>query len=299
MRAIDVHCHPSTAHHSASIGKFVAALEAMFGKPMKTRTEEEMANDFRRDDVLAMMIAMDAQSSVGGEVISNDFIASLSAKFPDVFLPGWAVVDPWKGRAALEELERAIHDLKLTGAKWMPILQGFYPHEHRFYPFWDLCQSLGAPVLIHGGTTALGQGMEGGGGLKLDYARPIPCIDAIAADFPKLTIVIAHPAWPWTEEAIAVLLHKKNVFMDISGWRPRYIPQSLKYELTRRLQDKILYGSDYPGWSTGQCLDELQIEGIKDGVMEKIFQKNAIAALRLQDKVKHALAAQAQRTQKP
>ena len=83
--------------------------------------------------------------------------------------------------------------LKLTGAKWMPILQAFYPHEQRFYPFWDLCQSLGAPVLIHGGTTALGQGMEGGGGLKLDYARPMPCIDAIAADFPKLTIVIAHP----------------------------------------------------------------------------------------------------------
>ena len=162
MRAIDVHCHPSTAHHSASIGKFVAALEAMFGTPMKTKTEEEMANDFRRDDVLAMMIAMDAQSSVGGEVISNDFIASLSTKFPDVFLPGWAVVDPWKGRAALEELERALRDLKLTGAKWMPILQAFYPHEQRFYPFWDLCQSLGAPVLIHGGTTALGQGMEGG-----------------------------------------------------------------------------------------------------------------------------------------
>jgi len=190
-----------------SIGKFVAAMEAMFRRPMKAKTEEDMANDFRRDDVLAMMIAMDSQSATGEGVITNDFIAGLTGKFPDVFLPGWAVVDPWKGKAALQELERAISDLKLTGAKWMPILQAFYPHEHRFYPFWDLCQSLGAPVLIHGGTTALGQGMEGGGGLKLDYARPIPCIDSIAADFPRLTIVIAHPAWPWTEEAIAVLVH--------------------------------------------------------------------------------------------
>ena len=247
-----------------SIGKFVAAMEAMFRRPMKAKTEEDMANDFRRDDVLAMMIAMDSQSATGEGVITNDFIAGLTGKFPDVFLPGWAVVDPWKGKAALQELERAISDLKLTGAKWMPILQAFYPHEHRFYPFWDLCQSLGAPVLIHGGTTALGQGMEGGGGLKLDYARPIPCIDSIAADFPRLTIVIAHPAWPWTEEAIAVLVHTKNVFMDISGWRPRYIPQALKTEMNRRLQDKILYGSDYPGWSSGQCLDELLIEGIKD-----------------------------------
>ncbi len=292
MRAVDVHCHPSTKEHSVSIGKFVAAMEVMFGRPIRAKTEEEMADDFRRDDVLAMMIAMDAQSSTGEGVVSNDFVAGLTAKFPDVFLPGWAVVDPWKGANALRELERAIRTLGLTGAKWMPILQAFYPNDRRFYPFWDLCQSLGAPVLIHCGTTALGQGMDGGGGLHLDYARPIPCIDAIAADFPKLTIVMAHPAWPWTEEAIAVLVHKKNVYMDISGWRPRYIPESLKVEMNRRLQDKILYGSDYPGWSSGQCLDELQMEGLKDGVVEKIFYKNAIRVLRLEDKVERALAAQ-------
>lgn len=295
MRALDVHCHPSTKEHSASIGKFVAALEAMFGKPIRAKTEEEMADDFRRDDVLAMMIAMDAQSSTGEGIVSNDFVASLTAKFPDVFLPGWAVVDPWKGAHALQELERAIRTLGLTGAKWMPILQAFYPNDRRFYPFWDLCQSLGAPVLIHCGTTALGQGMEGGGGLKLDYARPIPAIDAIAADFPRLTIVMAHPSWPWTEEAIAVLIHKKNVFMDISGWRPKYIPQALKAEMNRRLQDKILYGSDYPAWSSAQCLDELQMEGLKDPVVEKIFHKNAVRALRLEDKVARALAARSAR----
>ncbi|OGA17564.1 MAG: hypothetical protein A3I01_11385 [Betaproteobacteria bacterium RIFCSPLOWO2_02_FULL_65_24] len=291
MRAIDVHCHPSTKEHSVSIGRYMAALETMLGRKLRAKTDEEMADDFRRDDVLAMVIAMDAQAETGEGVISNDYIASLTARFPDVFLPGWAVVDPWKGKLALRELERAIRELKLTGAKWMPILQGFYPHDHRFYPFWDLCQSLGAPVLIHSGTTAIGAGMEGGGGLKLDYARPLPCIDNIAADFPRLTIVMAHPAWPWTEEAIAVLLHKPNVFLDVSGWRPKYIPAPLKAEMNRRLQDKLLYGSDYPGWSPAQCLDELQMEGLKDGVVEKLFYKNALRALKLQDKVDRALAA--------
>jgi len=299
MRALDVHCHPSTREHSASIGKFVAALEAMLNRPMKAKTAEEMADDFRREDVLAMMIAMDAQSATAEGVISNDFIAELTARFPDVFLPGWAVVDPWKGALALQELERALRTLGLTGAKWMPILQAFYPHDRRFYPFWDLCQSLGAPVLIHCGTTALGQGMDGGGGLKLDYARPVPAIDSIAADFPRLTIVMAHPTWPWTDEAIAVLLHKRNVYMDISGWRPRYIPAQLKVEMTRRLQDKIMYGSDYPGWSTGQCLDELEMEGVKGAVAEKIFFKNAIRALRLEDKVARAREAGRQRGSAP
>ena len=228
--------------------------------------------------------------STGQDVISNDFVAGLTKKFPDVFLPGWAVVDPWKGKIALAELERAIRDLGLIGPKWMPILQAFYPDDPKLYPFWDLCQSLGAPTLIHTGTTAIGQGMEGGAGLKLDYARPMPYIDRIAADFPRLTIVMAHPAWPWTEEAIAILLHKPNVYMDISGWRPRYIPEVLKYEMNRRLQDKIIFGSDYPGWSPQQCLDELEIEmkGFRPGVAEKIFVKNALRALKLEAAVKKA-----------
>ncbi len=270
MRAIDVHCHTSTKEHYDSLGRFGVAFEAMFGK-LVPKTVDEMADDFRRDDVMCMMIAMDAESETGEPAIPNDFIAGLTQAHPDVFLPGWAVVDPWKGKAALAELERAIGKLGMIGPKWMPIMQGFYPHDRRFYPFWDLCQSLGAPILTHCGTTAIGAGLDGGGGLKLDYARPIPCIDTIAADFPRLTIVMAHPSWPWTEEAIAVLLHKKNVYMDISGWRPKYIPAPLKHEMNRRLQDKILFGSDYPGWSPGQCLDELEMEGLRPGVAEKIF----------------------------
>jgi predicted TIM-barrel fold metal-dependent hydrolase len=288
MRAIDIHCHPSTREHSASIGAYMGALEAMLGRPMRAKTDEEMADDFRRDDVLAMMIAMDAQSATGQGVTTNDYVAGLTERFPDVFLPGWAVVDPWKGKLALQELERALKTLKLTGAKWMPILQAFYPNDRRFYPFWDLCQSLGAPVLIHTGTTAIGQGMEGGGGLKLEYARPIPGVDSIAADFPRLTIVMAHPAWPWTDEAIAVLVHKPNVFMDVSGWRPKYIPPQLKAEMNRRLQDKILFGSDYPGWSPAQCLDELMMEGLKESVAEKVFYRNAIRVLRLEGAISRA-----------
>jgi len=70
---------------------------------------------------------------------------------------------------------------------------------------------------------------------------------------------MAHPAWPWTEEAIAILLHKPNVFMDISGWRPRYIPEVLKYEMGRRLQDKIIYGSEaplfHPQWALRAFMD--------------------------------------------
>jgi predicted TIM-barrel fold metal-dependent hydrolase len=99
---------------------------------------------------------------------------------------------------------------------------------------------------------------------------------------------MAHPAWPWTEEAIAVLLHKKNVSLEVSGWRPKYIPQVLKHEINRRLQDKIMFGSDYPGWAAGQCLDELQMDGYKPEIIEKLFYKNALRILKLEDKVAKA-----------
>jgi predicted TIM-barrel fold metal-dependent hydrolase len=298
MRAIDIHVHTSTQERTAATGIYAAALEVLLHRKAVDKTEEEMADDFRRDDVLAMMIGWDAQSATGQGIITSDFVADLTRKFPDVFLPGWAVVDPWKGEIALKELDRSVRELGLTGTKWMPILQAFYPNDRRLYPFWDLSQSLGAPVLIHEGITALGQGMDGGAGLKLDYSRPIPCIDAIAADFPKLTIVMAHPAWPWTEEAIAVLLHKPNVYMDVSGWRPKYIPAPLKHEMNRRLQDKVLFGSDYPGWSPGQCLDELEMEGLKPAVVDKIFVKNAIRVLKLEEAVKKAEAAAKARERK-
>lgn len=292
MRAIDMHCHPMTREWFVGFGSFTPGLATMFRREYVAKSEEEMADDFRRADVLAMMIAWDAETATDDGVVPNDWVAGLTAKFPDVFLPGWAMVDPWKGRAAVREIERAVTGLGLIGAKFQPPVQAFYPDDRRFFPIWDLCQSLGAPVLIHMGTTGLGFGTPGGGGIMLKYGRPIPGIDDVAANFPKLTVVAAHPGWPWTEELIAVLIHKPNVALDISGWRPRYIPESLLREINGRLQDRVMFGSDYPGWLPGQCLDELEQLKFKPGVIEKLFFKNATRILKLDDKIRRALAAQ-------
>ena len=39
----------------------------------------------------------------------------------------------------------------------------------------------------------------------------------MAADFPELQIVGAHPSWPWQDEMLAVAQHKTNVWIDLSG----------------------------------------------------------------------------------
>jgi predicted TIM-barrel fold metal-dependent hydrolase len=282
VRAIDVHVHPmNQAYVDASL-PFIPAAQRMFKGKFDARPDSRIADDYRRDDVLAMPIAWDAEHGAAGGLYSNEQLATLCKAHPDVFLPGWAMVDPWRGRKGLEDIEHAIKTLGLIGVKYQPPVQGFAPNDRQFYPIWDLLQSLGAPVLIHSGTTAIGAGEPGGLGFKLGYARPIPNIDDVAADFPRLTIVAAHPGWPWTEELIAVALHKGNVSIDISGWGPKYVPAALKHDMQRRLQDKVLFGSDYPGWSPGQCCDEWEMEGFKPGVIDKLFHLNAIRILKLE-----------------
>jgi predicted TIM-barrel fold metal-dependent hydrolase len=291
MRAIDVHVHPMNDVYVKASAPFMPAARRMFKGKFAARPDSQIADDFRRDDSLAIPIAWDAESGAGGSVYSNEALAQLTKDYPDVFLPGWAMVDPWRGRKGLEEIEHAIRNLGLLGVKYQPPVQDFSPNDRRFYPIWDLLQSLRAPVLIHSGTTAIGAGEPGGLGYKLGRARPIPNIDDVAADFPRLNIVAAHPGWPWTEELIAVAIHKANVSIDISGWGPKYIPAPLKHDMQRRLQDKVLFGSDYPGWSPGQCCDEWEMEGFKPGIIEKLFHQNAVRILKLEDAVAAATRA--------
>lgn len=291
MRAIDVHVHPMTKEWDDAFGLYTPGLEATFKQEYPIKTIEEMAEDFRADDVMAMVIGWDAESATGpGRRIDNEWVASLTRDYPDVFLPGWAVVDPWKGRAAVSELEHAISDLGLTGAKFQPPVQAFYPNDDRFYPLWQTLERLEAPALIHVGTTGLGGGLPGGGGVHLKYGRPIPGIDDVAADFPNLTIIAAHPGHPWHEELIAVLVHKPNVYIDISGWRPRYIPESLQRQVKTRLKDKVLFGSDYPSWKPGQAIREFEELGYSEDVMQAMMIDNPKRVLRLEEKVPHLFA---------
>lgn len=265
VRAIDMHIHPPTA----------AFMRSVAGLETGGRTPEQIAQEFRDLDLLACPIAWDTETTTGRPAQTNDEIAQMVKDFPDVFIAGWACVDPWKGKAAIQEVERAITQLGLMGLKFQQAAQAFYPNDRRFYPLYRKCVELNIPVLFHSGTTGYGERQPGGGGVHLKYTRPIPYIDDVAADFPQLTIVAAHPSWPWQEEMIAVALHKPNVFLDLSGWAPRYFPDSLKHEINRRLQDRVMFGSDYPVISPGRWLDEFEKEGYKSEVVEKVLYKNA------------------------
>lgn len=276
MRAIDIHAHPGTQEWEDSMNKFHQSHRDYYKMTPTVKTLAEQTEDYRKIDVKVMMIALDCEAKMGVPIISNDFIAGLTKQHPDVYLPGWAMVDPWKGEKAIQEIERAIKVLGLFGVKFQQSMQEFFPNDRRFYPIWEACASLKVPVMFHTGTTGIAAGMPGAMGFHLKYTRPIPYIDDVAADFPNLTIVAAHPSWPWQDEMIAVALSKGNVLMELSGWAPRYFPEQLKREVNGRLQDKVMFGTDYPLITPQRWLDEFENGGYKPEVVEKVLYKNAI-----------------------
>ena len=274
MKAIDVHVHPGTKEDIIDAGgKYLEDALKYFGKKPEPITIEELAQQYQSLDIFGVLLAWDAQTNTGLPPLSNDYIANIVSKYPKTFM-GFASVDPWKGKAAVEELARAVKDLGLRGVKFQQAAQGFTPNDRRFYPIYEKCAELGIPALFHVGHTGYGAGAPGGDGIKLKYVRPI-YLDDVAADFPELTIIAAHPAWPWQEEMLSIAMHKGNVYMDLSGWSPKYFPASLVQYANTFLQDKCLFGSDHPYVTPGRWLADFEKIQMKPEVKEKILLKNA------------------------
>ena len=273
LRGIDIHTHVPRRGGRAADPR-AAQKEQYFRSPTLGMTVEDMAEMYRRLEMMAVVFDIDKSTSSDDPFEGNDYVAEVAARFPDVFI-GWASVDPWKGRDAVRELERAVTQLGLRGLKLHPITQAFFPNDERFYPLYGKAQELGIPIIFHTGHTGIGAGTPGGTGLKLKYSQPIPYLDDVAADFPNLTIIGAHPSWPWQEQMLSVALHKANVHIDLSGWSPKYFPPSLVQYANTLLQDKVLFGSDFPVISPERWLKDFEAAAFRDEVRPKILLENA------------------------
>ncbi len=279
--AIDMHVHlPTVSFLDSAIKPFREPAEKFFRRKVPITRMDEVAKHYEKLDIVGVLLAWDAETATGLPPLTNDEIAGIVAEFPERFI-GFASVDPWKGKRAVAEIERAVRELGLKGAKFHPGIQAFYPNDPRFSELFAKVTELGVPALFHTGTNGLGAGIKGGMGVRLDYTRPI-YLDHLAADFPELTIIGAHPAWPWHEEMLAIIAHKANVFMDLSGWLPRYIPEAVMNEARKRLSDRILFGSDYPFILPERWLEDFDtLEGFTPEVKRKLLHDNAAALLRL------------------
>ncbi len=280
MRRVDLHAYPGTAEWIDSQGPFVEALGKYWGREWLPQTEESVVAGFEEAGVEVVLVAFDIESVVGSPPCSNEYVAEFRDRHPGVVLQAWGAVDPHKGDAALAEAEHAVRDLGLLGFHFHPIMGRFAVDDPALAPLWETITSLGVPVMIDAGTTGMGAGIPGGLGSRISHAHPMS-IDNLAAAFPDLTIVASHPGWPWIDEMTAVVLHKGNVFWELSGWAPKYFPESLQRDIRTRLKDKIMFGSDHPSMPYRRVLDEWSGLGYSDDLLGQIFHGNAERVLGL------------------
>jgi predicted TIM-barrel fold metal-dependent hydrolase len=181
---------------------------------------------------------------------------------------------------------RLIADHGVRGFKFHPSDQAFYPNDPAVYPLYEVIAEAGIPALFHSGQTGVGAGQRGGGGIRLKYSNPI-YLDDVAVDFPDMPIIIAHPSVPWQDEALAVAAHKPQVYIDLSGWSPKYFPAQLVAQANTLLKEKVLFGSDFPALSPDRWLSDFAKLDIRDEVRPMILKNNAARLLGLNSPSKH------------
>jgi uncharacterized protein len=227
-----------------------------------------------------VVFTVDARTQMKHEPNSIDDLVEGCRRNNDVLLP-FGSVDPRTGEAAVAEARRQANELGVRGFKFHPTVQGFDPSEQQYYRLWEALEELGLPLIFHTGQNGMGAGTPGGAGLKLKYSNPL-LLDDVAADFPELQIIMAHPSVPWQDEAISIATHKSNVFIDLSGWSPKYFPEALVRSANNILSRKLLFGTDYPLITPEKWLNAFASLPIKDEVRPRILKDNAVALLGLE-----------------
>jgi predicted TIM-barrel fold metal-dependent hydrolase len=279
--AIDVHAHVemSQAGGDSLPDELRDAAVRHFRGESARPTTAELASYYRARRIMAVVFTVDSESFTGQTRISNEEIAEAARANSDVLIP-FASIDPHKGQRGVDEARRLIAEHGVRGFKFHPNVQGFFPNDRMAYPLYEVIEAAGLPALFHTGQSGVGSGLPGGGGVRLKYSNPMH-VDDVAVDFPELTIVLAHPSFPWQDEALAVAVHKPQVYIDLSGWSPKYFPPQLVQYANTQLREKVLFGSDFPLITPDRWLADFEQAPFKDEVRPLVLKENAARLLGL------------------
>lgn len=278
--AIDVHTHAevSCRQPSDEVWQEYEDAASKYFKAGKRPTIPETIAYYRERKIGLVMFTVDSEHEIGSRRIPNEEILEAAHANSDMMV-AFASIDPHKGKFGAREARRLIAD-GVRGFKFHPTCQGFFPNDRMAYKLYEVIAEHKLPAIFHSGHSGIGTGMRGGGGMRLKYSNPIH-VDDVAVDFPDMKIIIAHPSWPWQDEALSVCLHKQNVYIDLSGWSPKYFPPQLVQYANTQLKKKILFGSDFPLIPPDRWIKDFKEANFKPEVHDLILKHNAIEALSL------------------
>jgi len=284
--AIDIHTHaeePCCGPRDDGYDEFQAGMARYFKNPAGAKgmlpTVEETAAYYRERRIGCVIFPVDSERETGFRRYENEEVAEIAARNADIMIP-FASIDPAKGKLGAREARRLVREFDVRGFKFHPTMQAFYPNDRSAYPLYEAIAEEGAITLFHTGQTGVGAGMRGGMNMRLKYSNPI-YLDDVAVDFPDMPIILAHPSFPWQEEALSVATHKPNVYIDMSGWSPKYFPPILVRYANTMLKHKMLFGSDWPAITPDRWLADFEGIEIRDEVRPLILKENARKLLKL------------------
>lgn len=280
--AIDTHAHVEQDSQGCfALDQELLDASAKYFKADQERTPtvEHVADYYRARNMAVVAFTVDATTALGHPCLSSEEIADLAQAHADVLIP-FGSVDPLAGDSAVKRARSLVEDHDVKGFKFHPSLQAFEPNDPAYYPLWETIEELGVPALFHTGQTGIGAGLPGGRGVKLRYSNPM-LLDDVAADFPHMTVILAHPSVPWQDESISMATHKANVYIDLSGWSPKYFLPQLVRAINGLLKRKVLFGSDFPVLTPDRWLADFENLEIKDEVRPLVLKENAITMLGL------------------
>ena len=282
--AIDTHTHLEVSCRNPfdNYGEEYDRAADKYFRSSRRPTMDETLAYYRERKVGFVNFTVDAEAQLGRMRISNEEIAEAAMANSDIMI-AFASIDPHKGKMGAREARRLIEDYGVKGFKFHPTVQGFEPQDRMAWPIYEVINEYQLPAIFHSGHSGIGSGMRCGGGLRLQNSNPM-LLEDVAIAFPDIQIVIAHPSWPWQDEAISLAMHKPNIWIDLSGWSPKYFPPQLVQYANTLLKDRILFGSDYPLITPDRWMKEFADAGFKPEVHPLILKENAMRLLKLTPK---------------
>ncbi|RYY26654.1 MAG: amidohydrolase [Sphingomonadales bacterium] len=282
LKALDIHVHAEVSCHDPEdpiFGEFLDASTKYFKADRRRPTIPETIAHYREQQIGFVMFTVDMEAGTGIQRIRNEEIAEAAASNSDIML-AFASIDPHKGKRGAIEARDLIEKHGVRGFKFHPPLQNFDPGSPLAWPLYEVINHYKLPAIFHTGHSGMGTGMPGGGGIRLKYGQPI-LVDEVAVAFPDIKIILAHPGWPWTDESLSMALHKPNIFIDLSGWSPKYFPPQIIRYANTQLGHKFLFGSDFPLLPPARWIAAFDEAGFKPEVREPILKGNAAKLLGL------------------
>ncbi|WP_042354488.1 amidohydrolase family protein [Bacillus rubiinfantis] len=277
---IDAHVHPIYFDMICQDEKKLQFRTEQFGVYKQSPYDyEEIAveMDYGKID-RSILLPLDLTTQSGGYIVSNEEIKTIIDRYPNRFI-GFASVDPYR-EDALEVVEHAFKDLKLSGLKLHPAKQKFYPDDEKLWPIYQKCLEYDKPILFHAGLSWEPNSLT-------KYAHPLH-FERVAIEFPGLRICLAHFAWPWVKEMMMLLIKYPNVYTDTSmlyldsfeDFMNRIFMKEMDpLTLERNFSNQVLFGSNTPRFRAFKFKAAIEALPFSETVKAKIFGENALAFL--------------------